>query len=87
MSDGTTLARVMDLLRERQRELDAANGGKTDVVGPKVKTFSIIEKFDKENVVTPGVEGLTPFETIVAEDGQVIERIIHDTRQEDKPCP
>ena len=51
-----------------------ARGGAQDAVGPQMKTTTIVAKYDKTDVTTPGVEGLTPFETIVAEDGVVIER-------------
>jgi hypothetical protein len=43
-----------------------------DPARPKIKEVITLRKFDKTDVTDPGVAGLTPFEEIVLEDGQLV---------------
>lgn len=53
-----------------------------DVVQPRLVERVVVEKFDKTHVYTPGVEGLIPFETLVLEDGRIVDHSIHPRAQE-----
>lgn len=44
-----------------------------DLVGRKLSTRIVLEKFDKTDIATPGVEGLEPIETLVFDDGVLTE--------------
>jgi hypothetical protein len=57
-----------------QEWLASLTNGKQDAAVAQIAERRIeIAKFDKTDVLTPGVEGLTPFEVIVIEDNQVVE--------------
>lgn len=62
---------IEELLKTLQ---DEAGPGHTDLPKPRIRERMVLEKFDKTDVHTPGVEGLEPIETIVMEDGVIVGR-------------
>lgn len=56
-----------------QEWIASVSGGKRDSAAPQLRERIEVAKYDKTDVLTPGVEGLTPYEVIVIEDNQVVE--------------
>jgi hypothetical protein len=58
--------------RERIRAMLRASGLPTDLEEVEITETVTVQKFDKTDVLAPGVDGLTPFETVTVEDGCVV---------------
>lgn len=74
MSDGESdRPAIVELIQARLEEIRAAAGGPADLAPSRIDEELTIEKYDKTDVVRPGVEGLAPIERIRVKNGVLVE--------------
>lgn len=71
MASPERTAAVAQALREYLARMRGPRPASPDPLDVTVIERVMIEKFDKTDVATPGVEGLAPFERIIVEDGKI----------------